>query len=217
MIEKDFLRSLRGLHPYEVVVGIGDYYIEKLSNMPDPEERYKFSVEVMAVLVDCGNRLKLELGHPRVSGGKPEFVSITAGFIQERINQYREMIYKNGVSIKGQRYGDILFGEEFLSEPDIKQIQELLLKLRQSVSEASDLNPVTKNKILENIEDIEKELHGMSVDSRKLFGLLIPLWVLTKGAKNAFDIVVLILQITTQGLEKQTGIPWKQLTQKLLE
>lgn len=217
MIEKEFLESLKGLHPYEVIVGIGDHYMEKLSTLSDVNTRYKLASEIMAILADCGTRFKLNLGHPAITGGKDQFINIATQFIQKQINLYRERVYKEGVSIKGQRYGEILFGDESLSKSDIDEIQELLLKLRQNVSDTADLTDVARNKIIKNIEDIEKELYGITVDSRKLFGLLMPLWVMTKETKTAFDIVVVILQIATKGLEKQTGIPWKQMTQKFLE
>ncbi|KAF0220176.1 MAG: hypothetical protein FD174_1415 [Geobacteraceae bacterium] len=215
MIERAFLESLKGLHQYEVIVGIGDYYMEKYPKLTLGDQ-YKFGIEVMAILVDCGSRFGLNLGHPNMSGGKQEFVNSVNSFIQTKINEYRQRIYKEGITVKGQKYGEMLFGPDSLSTSEIEEIQDLLLKLRKVISDSPDIAENVKPKILRNIEDIEKEIHGVTIDCHKLMGLLIPLWALTKEVKEGYEILIIIIQIAAHGIENQTGIPLKQITQKLL-
>lgn len=206
MINKDFLRSLKSATPAEAVVGITEYYFNLYSNYDSLDDRYLLSVEVMGLLSTLSKKYKLNIGPPQVKGSKSDYVSTLYSYISNKQSEFRVIYYNEHVSDKSEKYASILFDESILCESDVENIQDLLLKLREVVDATTEISEDIKCKIIENIAAIEKQLHGIVIDLPKIMGLLVPLWMLAKEAKDAFEIVKIVMDIVGKAIAQSNGL-----------
>jgi len=192
---KEFLKSIKGLKPSESIVTVIDTFQLKWGQTSDINQKYMLSVETMSILMALCKRYKIDFNPPGVKGATQHYVDMVWSFTQDFQNIHRKIMYDSKVSSNSDKYFAALFDEPYLSEDDIGEIQELLLRLRQVVDETSHVSQDSKESIFSSITKIEQELHSCA-------GILLPLYAKAKEIKDAYELVAAISGIVGAAIAK---------------
>ncbi|MEZ0150509.1 MAG: hypothetical protein AB9Q19_14525 [Candidatus Reddybacter sp.] len=201
MFDEEYLDSL----PDEPVLAIGDVVnkaIDHWAQLDSNQEHqeFEFFLEAFAItkaLLD--NIPEISIEQPKMEGTPQDVVTV----LNEYFNSLKSAVAEQHVLIKSAqftakyqaKYGNS-FSYEF-SDGDLEKIQELINKLRGSISASDIFEQDHKARLLARLEKIQSELHKKMADLDRLWGLVGDAGVaIGKFGKDAKPIVDRIREIS---------------------
>ena len=220
--DEEFLKSLPE-EPFSAIRKICEKYSDVFSKLSDTSTRYPLIVEFYALIAAYSEANGLGINVPKVEGEYPVDAKQAGDFVEHLQSETSREMGKSAF----QRYKDSfatglggVFHYEF-SKGDLDNIQELLNKLRDLISESQELGEDHKHRLLKKLERLQSELHKKVSDLDRFWGFFIDASIVVglmgENAKPMVDVIKKIVGIIwptqTRAYELPSDFPFKLLGQ----
>lgn len=189
--------------------------IEEYKNAPWTEEEHELLLETYALIsaVCEAELIKVFVVDPTLSGDQNKSCTELLEFLRVVESQLAGQSAQNRLESLKKHFSVTVakgFGYEF-SDGDVKRIQTLLNELRELVSEADDIHSEHKQRLLQRLEQLQRELHKRTSDLSRYYGLFgeagVALGKFGTNAKPIVDRIKEILQITWNAQARAEELP----------
>lgn len=204
--------------PVEGAIGACRFCIElidEFQNAEWTEDEHEVLLETYALISALreAELIKLMIVEPNLSGTTNttcqallEHVRLVEGQLVSQSSKNKLDSLKKHFSVTVTK----AFGYEF-SDGDVKRIQTLLNELRGLVADADDIHNEHKQRLLQKLEQLQKELHKRTSDLSRYYGLFgeagVALGKFGTNAKPIVDRIKEILQITWNAQARAEELP----------
>lgn len=150
---------------------------------------------------------------PIFTDSKDKNINAIYNFFSAMSEEFEKKITANTIDAAREKYRiiyDAKFSYKF-SDGDLKRIQDLILELKENITNSEVLDINHKKRLYEKLEGLEKELHKKMESLDKLYGLIgdagVVLEKYGKDARPIADRIREIAQITWQTQARSEELP----------
>lgn len=226
--DEDFLKSLPDDWFY-AIEKIADRFNRLIKqNSGAPLKQYDVVEETSLLLQVFCRKNRIKRNYPMLSlasGSIQNRITNTTKFIENLLSDAKKIINKQSEKKKQKHYMNVfeiafedVFHFEF-TEGDLERIQQLINELRDLISKAEELKPKHKQRLLNKLENVQKEFHKtMSTLDLSLGAIIetgVALGQFGKDVKPLTDRIGELASIILSAQKRAYGLP-SSLTFKLL-
>jgi len=216
MFDDEFLDKLPD-DPYEAVLSIVITFIEKENKIPPIDleklKHYDVYLEAFALFDTFNEAVGLGFTLPSLTSERLPNITRITNFFKTIVKDIDKKYMESKLLRERERF-KTRFGFSFIyqfSDGDIKRIQELINELRDLISESKLFDGKHKERILNKLEGLQKELHKKMSSLDKLWGLIgeagVVLGKFGEDAKPFVDRMVEIAGITWRTQARAEELP----------
>lgn len=214
--DDDFIGSIAG-NPVNAVIDICDLSLGQIERNSQNwnEHEYGVLIEAYALLVEIfqAKLIPIVLQIPPLKGNANSDCQLISEFMNAVKSLLKQEQSKLHIDSLRQRFRTTLSGSfayEF-SQGDLDRVQILVSELRDLIRNSVDLDPGHKQRLLERLERLQRELHKKISDLDRFWGLIgdagVVLGKLGKDAKPIVDRIREIAGIVWQTQARSEELP----------
>lgn len=193
-----------------------DILLNKHRSMTTSAERIKFYdsyVSAFAILEAILISKNYQFEPPIFKDDKTTNIAIISDFFYKMLDEFEKKLTTNAIEVAREKYRtiyDAKFSYRF-SDGDLKRIQELINELREYITTSEIIDANHKERLLNKLEDLQKEVHKKMSSLDKFWGLIgeagVVLGKFGKDIKPLVDRIKEITLITWQTQARSEELP----------
>lgn len=214
MFTEEFLDSLP-TDPAEALLALCESFEEFNSNVPwqSRVDDYDAYLEAYAAFTAFIDGFGMEIAVPELGKEKTGNIDLITSFVREMRESIERSVSDKKFSLARSKFG-ARFGSVFIyefSDGDLSRIQQLLNELRNEIERSELFDAKHKQRVLNKVESVQRELHKKITSLDKLWGLIgeagVALGKFGINAKPFVDRVKEIAQITWRTQARAEELP----------